>query len=284
MTAISMENMGFKYKTGWDLDFEQDTFRLDNINLKIQQGEFVTITGRNGSGKTTLAKLMCGLLMPDKGAIYINGMDSKDAQNKCSIRSFTGMVFQNPETQIIGATVMEDIAFGPANLGVKHNEIKQRVETGMKLVEINHLGMASPDVLSGGQKQKLAIAGILATKPGCIIMDEATSMLDPLSRENIMALLKNINRNENITVICITNDIEEACMAERLIVIDRGRLEVDSVPREFFADMDKVKRLGTGTNKITELFYQLYKEGISVPLNILNVDDAADFLYRNLYL
>jgi energy-coupling factor transport system ATP-binding protein len=247
---------------------------LINVNTKINKGDFVVLLGRNGSGKSTFSRLLNALLVPQKGVVYVSGKNTADEDNVWDIRSTAGMVFQNPDNQIIATTVEEDVAFGPENLGIEPDEIRKRVDEALETVGISEFKTNAPHLLSGGQKQRVAIAGILAMKPECIILDEATSMLDPIGRKEVMKVLKKLNKEENITVIHITHHMDEAAMANRLIIIDHGKIVLDGTPQEVFSNVETIKSLGLDVPQVTELMYILKKHGIEINELPLTVDDA----------
>jgi energy-coupling factor transport system ATP-binding protein len=247
---------------------------LKNVNAKIEKGDFVIILGRNGSGKSTFSRLLNALLIPHKGVVLVAGKDTANEDNVWHIRSTAGMVFQNPDNQIIATTVEEDVAFGPENLGVEPIEIRKRVDEALENVGISQFKTNAPHLLSGGQKQRVAIAGILAMKPECIILDEATSMLDPVGRKEVINVLKKLNKEDNITIIHITHHMDEAALANRLIIIDDGSIVLDGTPQEVFSNVEKIKSLGLDVPQVTELMYSLKKQGIEVDKLPLTVDDA----------
>ncbi len=251
---------------------------LDNISVEVKKGEFVVIIGRNGSGKSTFARLLNAILQPEAGIVYIDGMDTRDNSQLWNIRRTAGMVFQNPDNQIVGTSVEEDVAFAPENLGVPPEEIIIRVKEALKTVGISEFAKHAPHLLSGGQKQRVAIAGILAMKPRCIILDESTAMLDPMGRKEVMQVMKQLNEKENMTVIHITHHMDEASQADRVIVIDKGNLIIDGKPSEVFSRVPEIKKIGLDVPQVTELFYELKQEGYDLPLNVLTVEEAVDIL------
>ena len=269
---INLKNVEFVYKSGEEDG--KDVTALSGISAGFTKGQFIVVLGRNGSGKSTLAKLTNALLIPTAGTVIVNGIDTRDERRVWDIRSSTGMVFQNPDNQIVGTSVEEDVAFGPENLGVKPEEIRQRVDEALMTVGMSGYSTSAPHQLSGGQKQRVAIAGILAMKPQCIVLDEATSMLDPVGRKEVMAVLKKLNREENITVILITHHMDEACAADRVIVVDKGQVIMDSTPSGVFSNVEKIKELGLDVPQVTELFHELNREGLEFPGGIIDIESA----------
>ena len=275
MNIIKFDNTEYKYKSHTEIEEKP---AVSNLNLEIEQGQFVVVIGKNGSGKSTFARLMNALILPTKGAVYINGLKTSEDEYLWDIRQCVGMVFQNPDNQIVATSVEEDVAFGPENLGVPSNEIKARVEDSLKAVGMSEYKKSAPHNLSGGQKQRIAIAGILAMKPKCIILDEATSMLDPVGRKEVLEVLKKLNLEENITIIHITHHMNEAIYADRVVIIEDGKVIKDGTPQEIFADVEGIKKLGLDVPQVTELFYELKKEGFELPLEIIDVDEAVEVL------
>lgn len=269
---ISVQNASYIYRS--HSDDSQDVAAVTNLSIDIKSGEFVVVIGRNGSGKSTFARLLNALLIPDEGVVFIKGLDTSDEKHLWEIRRSAGMVFQNPDNQIIGTIVEEDVAFGPENLGVPPHEIEKRVHEALGMVGILEHRTHAPHLLSGGQKQRVAIAGVLAMKPQCIILDEATSMLDPVGRKEVMKVLKKLNNEEGITIIHITHHMDEASLAKRVVVVDDGKIVLDGTPKEVFSNVDRVKKIGLDVPQVTELFYNLKQEGIDLPDSILNVDEA----------
>ncbi len=277
---VNFEDVDFTYKTSFTSGNEVKA--LSDINIDIEKGQYVAVIGRNGSGKSTMARLINALLTPVKGIVYINGMNTTMTSNLWEIRKTAGIVFQNPENQIVGTVIEEDVAFGPENLGIPPAEIQKRVDDALYKVGMEEYKNHASHLLSGGQKQKIAIAGILAMKPQCIILDEATAMLDPVSRREIVSVIKSLNRNENITVIHITHHMDEAIMAKRVIVIDDGRVKLDGKPEEVFSNVDEIKKLGLDVPQITELFYELKKCGYNLPLNVSDIDSAIGYIIKQI--
>lgn len=251
---------------------------VNNVSIKIRKGEFVTILGRNGSGKSTFARLCNALLVPHSGVICIHGMDTSVHDHVWEIRRIAGMVFQNPDNQIVATIVEEDVAFGPENLGVEPEEIKKRVEESLKIVGMTEYANHAPHRLSGGQKQRVAIAGILAMKPECIILDEATAMLDPVGRREVMNVIRQLNKNENITIVNITHHMDEAVYSDRVIVFDKGSVVLEGHPGQVFSNVSKIKGLGLDVPQVTELFFRLKQLGYDVPQDILTVEQALMYL------
>lgn len=272
---IVFDKTEYKYKSDDEINIKP---AVSNLNIWIEQGQFVVVIGRNGSGKSTFARLINALILPTKGTVYVNNINTLEDEFLWDIRQSIGMVFQNPDNQIVATSVEEDVAFGPENLGVVSSEIKARVKDSLKAVGMHEYSKVAPHNLSGGQKQRIAIAGILAMKPNCIILDEATSMLDPTGRTEVLEVLRKLNKEENITIIHITHHMNEAVYGDRLIIIDDGNIVKDDSPREVFADVEGLKKLGLDVPQVTELFYELKKEGIELPLNIIDIDEAVEVL------
>jgi len=273
---FEVNEVSFSYFTYGEASEEVQALR--DVNIKIKQGDFVVILGRNGSGKSTFSRLLNALLIPQKGTVLVMGKDTSEENNVWDIRSTAGMVFQNPDNQIIATTVEEDVAFGPENLGIEPAEIRIRVDEALETVGISEFKKNAPHLLSGGQKQRVAIAGILAMKPECIILDEATSMLDPVGRKEVINVLKKLNKEENITIIHITHHMDEAALANRLIIMDAGSIVLDGTPQEVFSNVEKIKSFGLDVPQVTELMYTLRKQGIKVDKLPLTVDDAFEMI------
>jgi energy-coupling factor transport system ATP-binding protein len=271
---IEISNLVYEYAS------EEDRVKqaLKGVSLTIKKGEFVVIIGHNGSGKSTMAKHMNALLLPSKGKVYVNGMDTTEEKNQWNIRQTAGMVFQNPDNQIVATVVEEDVAFGPENLGIKAMEIKKRVEEALKSVNMLEFRKKAPHLLSGGQKQRVAIAGVIAMRPKCIILDEPTAMLDPSGRKEVMDTIYKLNKEENITIVHITHFMDEAVHADRVIVMEEGNIVMEGMPREVFSQIENLKKLGLDVPQITELAFQMRKEGIDIPLDILTVDEMVMYL------
>ena len=270
---ISVTDMTFEY-----VSIDSKFRAIDNLNLEVKQGEFVAIIGHNGSGKSTLSKNLNAILVPTEGDIYIDGMNTKDEAKLWDIRQTAGMVFQNPDNQIVATIVEEDVAFGPENLGIEPKVIRQRVEESLKSVGIYELKDRQPHLLSGGQKQRVAIAGIIAMRPKCIIFDEATAMLDPSGRKEVMNVIKKLNKEENITTLHITHYMEEAVQADRVVVVDKGKKLLEGTPKEVFKNVDLLKKIGLDVPYMTELAGLLREEGLDIDDDILTVDEMVDKL------
>lgn len=251
---------------------------LNGVDLAINKGEFVVILGHNGSGKSTLAKLMNALLVPTSGDVYVNGLNTKDESNVWNIREKAGMVFQNPDNQLVATIVEEDVAFGPENLGVEPKEIRRRVDKALDIVEMTKYVHHAPHLLSGGQKQRIAIAGVLAMNPECIIFDEPTAMLDPIGRKEVMSTINKLNQEEKKTIVLITHYMEEAVDADRIVVMEEGSIVMEGTPREIFSNVSKMKEIGLDVPQVTELAYELNREGIDVPVDILTVEELVNAL------
>lgn len=249
---------------------------LDDINLEIEAGSFVAILGHNGSGKSTLAKHMNALLTPTAGKLWVEGLDTADPENLLAVRSKVGMVFQNPDNQIVASVVEEDVAFGPENLGVPPAEIRQRVDTALHMVGMYDLREHSPHLLSGGQKQRVAIAGIIAMMPRCIVLDEATAMLDPVGRREVLSAVHRLNREKGITVVLITHHMNEAEDADRVVVMDDGKVIMDGAPRQVFTQVERLRSMGLTVPDTVDLLDRLRKDGLDVPLTALTVEECAD--------
>ena len=251
---------------------------LQDVSFTIYEGEFVVILGHNGSGKSTAAKHMNSLLVPTEGKVYINDLDSSIPNNTWDIRKNCGMVFQNPDNQMVATIVEEDVAFGPENLGVEPTEIRKRVDDSLKKVGMYEYRRHAPHLLSGGQKQRIAIAGILAMMPKCIVLDEPTAMLDPSGRKEVIKTIKDINKNLGITVILITHYMDEAAEADRIILMDEGRIITEGKPREVLTEVETMKNIGLDVPQVTELAYELAQSGIKIQKEILNVDEMVSAL------
>lgn len=250
------------------------TAALNGITLSIGKGEFVAVVGRNGSGKSTFARLLNALLLPTGGVVRINGIDTRDEDRVWEVRRSCGMVFQDPDSQIVGTTVEEDVAFGPENLGLPPHLIRNRVQEALETVGMIHSAAIAPRFLSGGEKQRVCLAGILAMKPQCIILDEVTALLDPGGRKEVMALVRRLHKEEGLTVVYITHHMEEAVLADRIIVLDEGTIALDGNPQEIFADAEQVRRFGLALPQVTELFDLLNLDGLHLPKGVVDPEEA----------
>ena len=253
---------------------------LDGVDLHIEKGSFVAVLGHNGSGKSTLAKHLNAILLPSGGKIYVNGVDTADEDRLLDIRRTVGMVFQNPDNQIVANVVEEDVAFAPENLGVPPAEIRQRVDDALKAVGMYEFREHAPHLLSGGQKQRIAIAGVIAMQPECIVLDEPTAMLDPIGRADVLRTIKQLNREKGVTVVLITHHMDEAAQADRLVVMAKGKVVADGTPKEVFQDVEGLKAVGLTVPDTTELLWQLRQAGPDVPRDALSDEECARALHR----
>jgi energy-coupling factor transport system ATP-binding protein len=274
---IDAKNVSFSY----DED-EPKRYVIEDLSLHIEKGSFVAVLGHNGSGKSTLAKTFNGILMPQGGAVYVLGMDTKDESKIFDIRSSAGMVFQNPDNQMVAAIVEDEVAFAPENLGVEPSEIRRRVDACLEAVNMSEFAKSSPSRLSGGQKQRVAIASVLAMEPECIILDEPTAMLDPKGRREVIKTIKNLNKTRNMTVVLITHFMEEAALADRVVVIDHGKIVMDDVPKKIFSQVEKIKGFGLDVPQVTELVFELKRQGIDLPDDIITVEECEEAIIEKL--
>lgn len=281
MGIVKAENLTFEYiRRDEEGNVEGITKAVDNMSIDIKQGDFVAVLGHNGSGKSTFAKHLNALVMPTEGTVWVDGMDTREEENTLKVRQTAGMVFQNPDNQIVGTLVDEEVGFGPENIGVPTEEIWERVEKSLKAVGMYAFRNQSPNKLSGGQKQRVAIAGIVAMKPKCIVLDEPTAMLDPLGRKDVLRVLHELNRQENVTVILITHYMEEVIDIDKLYVMDDGKLVMSGTPREIFSQVEKLKELRLDVPHVTELAYELQKEGVPLKNGILTSEEFTEELIR----
>lgn len=281
MGIVEAKNLTFEYiRRDEEGSVEGITTAVDNVNIDIKAGDFVAVLGHNGSGKSTFAKHLNALVMPTEGTVYVDGMDTKDSGNTLSIRQTAGMVFQNPDNQIVGTLVDEEVGFGPENIGVPTEEIWERVEKSLKAVGMYQFRSASPNKLSGGQKQRVAIAGIVAMKPKCIVLDEPTAMLDPLGRKEVLNVLHELNRKENVTIILITHYMEEVIDADYVYVMDGGKLVMDGTPRQIFTQVEMLKSMRLDVPQVTELAYELKKAGLPIKDGIIRNEELVEELKR----
>ncbi len=274
---IQAEHVTFEYRS----EEERQLLVLDDVSLSVKKGEFLSVLGHNGSGKSTLAKHFNAILLPKSGKVLVEGMDTTDEERLFDIRQRVGMVFQNPDNQIVATIVEEDVAFALENLGVEPKEIRRRVDQALKDVEMYDFREHAPHQLSGGQKQRVAIAGILAMRPDCIVLDEPTAMLDPKGRREVLKTIRALNREHGTTVVLITHYMDEAVQSDRVVVIDHGKLLLDGTPREIFSQVELLKEVGLDVPQVTELIYELKQEGLDLPDGVLTEDECAGVL-RNL--
>ncbi len=278
---IRTENLVFEYiRRDEEGNVEGITRAVDQVDLKVEQGQFIAILGHNGSGKSTLAKHFNALLYPTEGEVYVDGMLTEDGEKLWDIRQEAGMVFQNPDNQIIGQVVEEDVGFGPENMGVPTDEIWERVDESLKAVRMDKFRKASPNHLSGGQKQRVSIAGVIAMHPKCIIMDEPTAMLDPNGRREVIRAARALNQVEKITIILITHYMEEVVDADRVFVMDKGRVVMEGTPRQVFSRIDELKRLRLGVPQVTLLAHELRQQGVPLPNPILTRQELVEELKK----
>ena len=271
-TMIETKDLTFTYPAP---EGETNPPALCGVSVTVEKGTFVVVLGHNGSGKSTLAKHMNAVLLPSGGAVYVEGMDTRDESLLLEIRRRTGMVFQNPDNQIVANVVEEDVAFGPENLGVPTAEIRRRVDDALAAVGMEKFARHAPHLLSGGQKQRVAIAGVIAMEPECIVLDEATAMLDPIGRQEVLSAVHKLNREKGITVVLITHHMNEAEEADRVIVMDDGRIALDGTPKEVFTQVEPLRTMGLTVPDTVDLLDRLRKDGLDVPLDALTVDECA---------
>ena len=279
MNIIKAVKLAYEYKRyGEDGQVEETLRAVDGVDLDVKKGDFVAILGHNGSGKSTLAKQINALLVPTEGTLYVDGMDTKDPEKVWDIRQSAGMVFQNPDNQIIGSVVDEDVGFGPENMGIPTKEIWERVEESLRSVGMWEYRHSSPNKLSGGQKQRVAIAGVVAMHPKCIVLDEPTAMLDPVGRKDVIRTVRALNMVEDVTVVLITHYMEEVIYADKVIVMDDGKVVMQGTPGEIFSQVDTLKKYRLDVPQVTLLAYELKKAGLDLPAGILNIEELVDNL------
>lgn len=276
---ISAEHLHFQYETA---DGVQPVSVLEDLSLTVHAGEFVAVLGHNGSGKSTLAKHLNAILVPQSGKVMVNGMDTSDEENLLPIRQNVGMVFQNPDNQIVATIVEEDVAFALENMGVEPSEIRRRVDEALRTVDMYQYREHAPHRLSGGQKQRVAIAGVIAMRPKCIVLDEPTAMLDPKGRSEVMRTIRQLNRDEGITVVLITHYMDEAAQADRVVVVDSGKILLDGQPGQVFSHVDVLKEVGLDVPQATLLAHELRTAGINLPDDILNENEFIDAFIKQL--
>ena len=274
MSIINVKNLIYDYKNHEGHSRQR---AVNNVTLDVNEGDFVAVIGHNGSGKSTFARHLNAMFMPTAGTVYVDDIDTKNSETILTVRRTAGLVFQNPEDQIVSTVVEEDVAFGPENLAVPTDEIRKRVDDSLTLVEMRKFAKRSPLNLSGGQKQRVAIAGILAMQPKCLVLDEPTSMLDPVGREEVINTLKSLNK-EGITIILITHNMEEIVDVDKVFVMNKGELEMQGTPREIFKEVDKLKSFGLEVPQVTELAYELRKNGVQISDSILTAKDLVNEL------
>ena len=278
-TAINVEHLAYSYP---GVDNTPGIAVFEDLNLTIEEGSFVAILGGNGCGKSTLAKLFNAILLPSGGKVYVLGMDSSDEEKLIAVRRNVGMVFQNPDNQIVANVVEEDVAFGPENLGIASPAIRQRVDRALKLVGMYDYRDHAPHLLSGGQKQRIAIAGIIAMEPKCIVLDEPTAMLDPKGRREVMDTVLKLNREKGITIILITHHMDEAAQAQRVVVLSNGTVAADGSPQQVFSRVELLHSIRLAAPETVELCHQLNEQGIPMPLDCLSTEECAQALYEML--
>ena len=281
MSLINTTNLSFDYiKRDEDGNVEGIIRAVDDVNIEVKAGEFIAILGSNGSGKSTLAKHLNALLFPTEGSVWVDGKNTSDTSSVWDIRKSAGMIFQNPDNQIIGQVVEEDVGFGPENMGIPTEEIWQRVEESLKSVGMWEYRKSSPNRLSGGQKQRVSIAGVIAMHPKCIVMDEPTAMLDPNGRYEVIRAARALNEVENVTIILITHYMEEVIYADRVIVMDKGKVVMQGTPREVFSNINKLKELSLDVPQVTILAHELKKRGLMLPEGILTAEELSVALQK----
>ena len=278
MKMVKTKDLTYEYVRVLETDHgtkEEKVAALKNVNIEINKGDFVAVLGHNGSGKSTFAKHINALVQPTGGTLWVDDMDTKNDELVWEIRQTVGMVFQNPDNQLVATVVEEDIAFGPENMGVEPKEIRKRVDEALATVRMSEYATHTPSKLSGGQKQRIAIAGVLAMKPKCIVLDEPTAMLDPVGRRDVMETIERLNREEGITMILITHYMDEAVRADKVFVIDDGDLVMQGTPKEIFSQVETLQKYGLDVPQVTEVAYLLRKEGVDLPADILTIEEMV---------
>jgi energy-coupling factor transport system ATP-binding protein len=274
---VKLEHITFSYAPG------EGSTALKDVSLEVEEGSFVAVLGHNGCGKSTLAKHMNAVLLPTGGKVWVSGMDTADESRWLDVHRTVGMVFQNPDNQIVANVVEEDVAFAPENLGVPTEEIRRRVDEALEIVGMSKYARHAPHRLSGGQKQRVAIAGVIAMRPRCIVMDEPTAMLDPVGREEVLKTIRRLNREQHTTVVLITHHMDEAAMADRLVVMDHGAIIADGAPREVFQKVELLRSVGLTVPDTVGLLYELGRAGVELPLDALSVEECAQAIYCALH-
>lgn len=283
MEIIKTEDMSYAYTFVDDEGRQKLSAKvIDGLDLSIEKGSFVAVLGHNGSGKSTLAKHFNAILLPTDGKVYVDGMDTADEEHTFDIRKTAGMVFQNPDNQIVAAIVEDEVAFAPENLGVPPEEIRRRVDESLKIVGMSKFANSSPAHLSGGQKQRIAIASVLAMQSQCIVLDEPTAMLDPMGRREVISTIKKLNRERGMTVVLITHYMDEAAQADRIVVMNEGKVVLDDVPKKVFAQTELLKELGLDVPQVTLLTHNLRDMGYDLPDDIITLEECADELIKHL--
>ncbi len=281
MDIIKTENLIYEYKRrDEEGNIEGIDRAIDNVSLEVKEGDFISILGANGSGKSTFAKHLNAILVPTEGTVWVDGMDSKDEEKLLSIRQTAGMVFQNPDNQIIGQVVEEDVAFGPENMGIPTEQLRERVDEALKTLGMMEYSKKSPNRLSGGQKQRVSIAGVLAMHPKCIVLDEPTAMLDPAGRKEVIRALRALNEVEGITIILITHYMEETIYSDKIFVMNKGKIAMEGTPREIFKHVEELEGYKLEIPKITLLAHELKKKGIDIPECVLSDKELAEALKK----
>lgn len=278
MKMVKAEGLTYEYVRVLETDHgtrEEKVAALKQVDIEIEKGDFVAVLGHNGSGKSTFAKHINALLQPTGGTLWVKGMDTKNDDLTWDIRQTAGMIFQNPDNQLVATVVEEDIAFGPENMGIEPEEIRKRVKEALETVHMSEYASHTPSKLSGGQKQRIAIAGVLAMRPDCIILDEPTAMLDPVGRKEVMETIERLNREEGITMILITHYMDEAVRADKVYVIDDGEMVMQGTPKEIFSQVEELQKYGLDVPQVTEVSYLLRKEGIDLPADILTIEEMV---------